>query len=95
MTDEMNILKTFELFLSQPLSIIRDNIFQIYHVESNGLSPVNKIQFNLSAEATQINVYNSPKVYNLLTSVLYKKKKLDDSKKREIRNQRRKSLPMS
>jgi hypothetical protein len=84
----MNIFQTFELFLSQPLSIIRNRIVQICHVESEGLDIQNKIQFNLSDEATQINVYNSPKVYNLLSAVLYKKKKLseDDSQKSKVCN---------
>ena len=84
----MNIFQTFELFLSQPLSIIRNRIIQICHVESAGLDIQNKIQFNLSNESAQINVYNSPKVYNLLSTVLYKKKKLkeDDSQKSKVYN---------
>lgn len=85
-----NIFKTFELFLSQPLSIIRDRIIQICHVEADGVEVRNKLQFNLSEESAQINVYNSPKMYNLLTAVLYKKKKLsevkNDSKKSKIYN---------
>lgn len=80
----MNIFKTFELFLSQPLSIIRDRIIQICHVESPAGELKSKIHFNVSPEATQINVYNSPKMYNLLTCVLYKKKCLNDSKKSKI-----------
>ena len=74
----MNIFKSFELFLSQPLSIIRDRIIHICHVEANGVDVGNKVQFNLSNESAQINVYNSPKMYNLLTTVLYKKKKLKE-----------------
>ena len=85
-----NIFKSFELFLSQPLSIIRDRIIQICHVEANDVNIPNKVQFNLSNESAQINVYNSPQVYNLLTTVLYKKNKLkkeiNDSKKSEILN---------
>lgn len=75
-----NIFKSFELFLSQPLSIIRDRIIQICHVEAGGVEVRNKVQFNLSEESAQINVYNSPKMYNLLTAVLYKKKKLSEAK---------------
>lgn len=96
----MNIFQTFELFLSQPLSIIRDRIIQICHVETNGVEVSNKIQFNLSNESAQINVYNSPKVYKLLTTVLYKKDKLseikrNDNKKSPIHNKRPKTLTMS
>ena len=85
----VNIFKSFELFLSQPLSIIRDRIIQICHVEAEGVDVSNKVEFNLSDESTQINVYNSPKMYNLLTSVIHKKKRLsveqkDDSKKSKV-----------
>ncbi len=88
----MNIFQTFELFLSQPLSIIRDRIIRICHVEVDGVNVSNKVQFNLSNESAQINVYNSPKVYNLLSSVLYKKKMIkqeinrtqNDNKKSKI-----------
>ena len=94
----MNIFQTFELFLSQPLSIIRNRIIQICHVEADGIDVQNKIQFNLSDESAQLNVYNSPKVYNLLSSVLYKKKRLNtknDNKERSIQNERPKTLSMS
>lgn len=86
----MNIFQTFELFLSQPLSIIRDRIIRICHVETSSVDIPNKIQFNLSDESAQINVYNSPNVYNLLSAVLYKKKKLEshrnDNQKSKIHN---------
>lgn len=94
----MNIFQTFELFLSQPLSIIRDRIIQICHVEADGVEVQNKVQFNLSDESAQINVYNSPRVYNLLTAVLYKKKRLsknNDSKESQIHHKRPKTLTMS
>ena len=94
----MNIFQTFELFLSQPLSIIRNRIIQICHVEADGIDVQNKIQFNLSDESAQLNVYNSPKVYNLLSSVLYKKKRFNtknDNKERSIHNARPKTLSMS
>ncbi len=85
-----NIFKSFELFLSQPLSIIRSRIIQICHVEANVAPQVSKVQFNLSDESAQINVYNSPGMYNLLTNVLYKKKMLcreyNDSQKSKVYN---------
>lgn len=95
----MNIFQTFDLFLSQPLSIIRDRIIRICHVDTSGLDVPNKIQFNLSDESAQINVYNSPKMYNLLSAVLYKRKKLsevkNDNKKSTVHNQRTKTISMS
>jgi len=95
----MNIFQTFELFLSQPLSIIRDRIIRICHVEAENVEVPSKIQFNLSDESAQINVYNSPKVYNLLSAVLYKKKRLsgqeNDNKESKIHNERSKTISMS
>ena len=81
---KINIFQTFETFMAEPLSIIRDRIIQICHVVTSLTGVKNKIQFNISDEATQINVYNNPKMYNLLYTVLYKKKKLDESKKSKV-----------
>ena len=86
----INIFKSFELFLSQPLSIIRNRIIQICHVEAENVDVRSKVQFNLSDESAQINVYNSPKVYNLLSNVIYKQKKMNqndyDNKESKIPN---------
>lgn len=95
---KINIFQTFEMFMAEPLSIIRDRIIQICHVEADGVDVQNKIQFNLSDESAQINVYNSPGAYNLLSAVLYKKKILsgsNDNKTGEIPNKRTKTLTMS
>lgn len=95
---KINIFQTFEMFMAEPLSIIRDRIIQICHVEANGVDVPNKIQFNLSDESAQINVYNSPGAYNLLSAVIHKKKMLkgrNDNKTGEISNQRTKTLTMS
>lgn len=94
---KINIFQTFEMFMAEPLSIIRDRIIQICHVETPGVKVPNKIQFNLSNESTQINVYNNPGAYNLLTSVLYKKKMLtnNDNQKSTISDKRTKAITMS
>ena len=95
---KINIFQTFETFMAEPLSIIRNRIIQICHVEADGVDIQNKIQFNLSNESAQINVYNSPGTYNLLSTVLYKKKLLNgeyDNKTGQIPNKRTKSLTVS
>lgn len=86
------------MFMAEPLSIIRDRIIQICHVEADGVDVKNKIQFNLSDESAQINVYNSPGAYNLLSAVLYKKKILsgsNDNKTSKISDKRTKTITMS
>ncbi len=83
--------------MAEPLSIIRDRIIQICHVEAEGVDVQNKIQFNLSDQSAQINVYNSPGAYNLLSAVLYKKKILNgknDNQTGKISNERPESLTM-
>ena len=95
---KINIFQTFETFMAEPLSIIRDRIIQICHVEAEGVDVQNKIQFNLSDQSAQINVYNSPGAYNLLSAVLYKKKILNgknDNQTGKISNERTESLTMS
>ncbi len=68
----MNIFKTFDIFLREPLSLFRDRIIQIV-----GVNSVSSKRASVSAEfldkKTQITVVNSDKMYNLLRTVLYKK----------------------
>lgn len=68
----MNIFKTFEIFLAEPLSLLKKRIIQIVNINSHLVS-----QPSVSAEMlenkAQITVVNSDKMYNLLKTVLYKK----------------------
>lgn len=69
----MNIFQTFEIFLREPLSILRERFIQIVSVNSSyaGQASVNVDYFD---RKTQITVVNSDKMYNLFQTVLYKKK---------------------
>lgn len=69
----MNIFKTFEIFLREPLSILKERIIQIVNVNSN-LVTQSSINVEMLERKTQITVVNSEKMYNLLQTVLYKKK---------------------
>ncbi len=64
----MNIFKTFELFLREPLSIIREKIIQIVNVNSMPVTNAS-INVDLLDKKTQITVVNSDKMYNLLKTV--------------------------
>lgn len=70
----MNIFKTFEIFLREPLSILREKFIQIVNINS----PCSGIESSVSVDSldnnTQITVVNSEKMYNLLQTVLYKKR---------------------
>lgn len=67
----MNIFKSFEIFLREPLSILKERIIQIVNVNSNFVSqPGLNVEF--LDKKTQVTVINSDKMYNLLQTVLYK-----------------------
>lgn len=64
----MNIFKTFELFLREPLSILRERIIQIVNVNSNLVTQAS-VNVDLLDHKAQITVVNSDKMYNLLKTV--------------------------
>jgi len=70
----MNIFKTFEIFLREPLSILRNRLIQIVSVQSGGHSPQYSVNAEFLDKKTQITVVNSEKVYHLLQTVMYKQR---------------------
>ena len=83
----MNIYKTFDEFFALPLSLIRKRVIQILHVETNIFSKSTNISVENFDSTTQVTVIGNKKVYNLLSTVLYKKKmKQNDSNKSKISN---------
>ena len=69
----MNIFQTFEIFLREPFSILKDRIIQIVNVNSNyAMQP--SVTVDMLERKTQITVVNSDKMYNLLQTVLHKQK---------------------
>ena len=81
----MDILKTFEIFLSSPISIIHKRKIKIMHVETNIFAQQLPIDIDLK-EDIQLTVYNNPKVYNLLSSVIYKRRQKDENNKSKVHN---------
>ena len=68
----MNILKTFEIFLREPLSILKQRIIQIVNINSEATTQV-RVNADLLNQKTQITVINSEKMYKLLRTVQQKK----------------------
>lgn len=64
----MNIFKTFEVFLREPLSILKERIIQIVNINSNLVTQAS-LNVDLLDKKTQITVVNSEKMYNLLRNV--------------------------
>lgn len=82
----MNILKTFEIFLREPLSILRQGLIQIVGVQTNIFAQKPSISVDMLEQKAQITVYNSDKMYNLFQTVLYK------TRMREQREQQRETI---
>lgn len=73
----MNIFKTFEIFLREPLSVLRERIIQIVHVQSKLFAPT-EVSVDLLDKKTQVTVVNSEKMYGLLQTVMYKQRKKEE-----------------
>ena len=82
----MNIFKSFETFLKEPLSILRDNFIQIVSVQTGNIF-ANKpsVDVTMLKDKTQITVVNNEKLYNLLSLVTAKaKKKTENTSEQKI-----------
>ena len=67
------ILKSFETFIAQPLSLLKNKIIRITNFKSDFLSS-NAFNVSLFDDTVQIDVVNSEHAYNLLSAVVYKRK---------------------
>lgn len=81
-----NVLKTFEMFLSLPISLIRRGIVQILHVETESKNIEKALTVSTDENGTNINVVNNYKMYSLLTSVMYKKQMYEKNNSGKIYN---------
>ncbi len=84
---KMDIIKTFEIFLAAPISIIQKRNIKIMHVETNIFAQKLPVDINFDDDI-QLTVYNNPKVYKLLSSVIYKKRLKDENNKSKISDKR-------
>lgn len=71
----MNILKTFEIFNKETIKFLANRVINIFLLESSQDNTKRIFVDNNKKNETQITVVNNPKVYNLLTSAMYKQKK--------------------
>ena len=82
----MNIFKSFEIFLKEPLSILRDNFIQIVSIQTGNIFE-NKpsVDVTMMKDKAQITVVNNEKLYNLLSLVTAKaRKKEEESSSQKI-----------
>jgi hypothetical protein len=77
----MNIFKTFEIFLREPLSVIKHNWIQIVNLQTDNLfNHKPSCEVSLLKDGTQVTVVNNDKLYNLLSLVAYKANKKEQEK---------------
>ncbi len=84
----MNIFKTFETYLKEPLSILRENFIQIVSLQTGNIFEQKpSINVNLLKNKSQITVVNNEKLYNLLSLVnLRARKKAEEKMLEEQKN---------
>ena len=71
----MNIFKTFETFLMEPLSILRENFIQIVSLQTgNFFANKPPIEFNFLKKGAQLTVIDNEKMYNFLSLATHRAK---------------------
>ena len=88
MKSKNKIMDSFEEFISEHVSILKNRIIQITGFRSNFID-TKSIDVELSDNLVRINCINNENAYNLLSSVIYKRKmnkqrRLNENKEREI-----------
>ncbi len=69
----MNIFKTFETFLKEPLSILKENLIQIVSIQTGNIFEHKpSVDISMLKNKAQITVVNNEKLYNLLSLVTHK-----------------------
>ena len=71
---KFDIRKTFEIFFTEPLSILKLGLFQIVNIEGNIFSGKSSVNVDFVNDKTQITVVNNERMYNLFQTVLFKRR---------------------
>ena len=77
---KFDIRKTFEIFLREPLSILKVGLIQIVHLETNIFNQ-KAVNVDFLDDKTQITVVNNEKMYNLFQTVLFKRRLKEQQEK--------------
>ncbi len=80
MAKKFDIRKSFEIFLKEPLSILKVGLFQIVHLESN-IFKEKSINIDFVYNKTQVTVVNNERMYNLFQTVLFKRRLKEQQEK--------------
>ena len=88
MKSKNKIMDSFEQFIAEHVSILKNRIIQITGFRSDFVD-TKSIDVELDDNVVRINCINNENAYNLLSSVIYKRKmntqrRLNENKEREI-----------
>lgn len=88
MKSKNKIMDSFEEFISEHVSILKNRIIQITGFRSDFID-TKSIDVELDDNVVRINCINNENAYNLLSSVIYKRKMnkkrlINENKEREI-----------
>ena len=84
----MNIFKTFETYLKEPLSVLRDNFIQIVSIQTGNIFEHKpSIDVSMVKNKAQLTVVNNEKLYNLLSLVTNRAKKKAEENEKEGQNE--------
>jgi hypothetical protein len=70
---KFDIRRTFEIFWTEPLSVITEGLFQLVNLKDNIFSKKPSVNIDIVNNKTQITVINSDKMYTLFRTVLRKR----------------------
>lgn len=76
----MNIIKTFEVFNKEAVKLLKERVINIFLIDT-GENSNKGITVNINKKnETQVTVLNNQRVYNLLSSAMYKQKQKSGQK---------------
>lgn len=80
---KFDIRKSFEIFWREPLSILKEGLFQIVNIQTtdNIFDKKPTVNIDFMKDRTQITVVDSDKMYNLFQTVLLKQRIKESRKK--------------
>ena len=92
MKSKNKIMDSFEQFIAEHVSVLKNRIIQITDFRSDFVSS-KSIDVELSDNLVRINCINNESAYNLLTTVLYKRK-LNKQKKLAENEDKKRKIPL-
>ncbi|MDR1168205.1 MAG: hypothetical protein LBK53_04855 [Heliobacteriaceae bacterium] len=76
---KFDVRKTFEIFWTEPLSVLTKGLFQLVNIQSN-IFTKKAVNIDFVNDKTQITVVNNEKMYNLFQTVLSKRRMMKQDK---------------